>query len=38
MKADRQEEMADDLNRKIQDLKDDIADMTDKAKEITKRD
>ena len=32
MKADRQEEMADDLNRKIQDLKDDIRDMTDKAK------
>ena len=38
MKADRQEEMADELNMKIQDLKDDIRDMTDKAKEITKRD
>ena len=38
MKADRQEEMADELNMKIQDLKDDIKKMTDKAKEITKRD
>ena len=38
MKADRQEEMADELNMKIQDLKDDIKKMTDKAKDITKRD
>jgi len=38
MKADRQEEMADELNMKIQDLKDDIKQMTDKAKDITKRD
>ena len=37
MKADRQEEMADELNMKIQDLKDDIKKMTDKAKDITKR-
>ena len=38
MKAERQEEMGDELNRKIQDLKDDIKKMTDKAKDITKRD
>ena len=37
MKADRQEEMADELNMKIQDLKDDIKKMTDKANDITKR-
>ena len=37
MKAERQEEMGDELNFKIQDLKDKIKEMSDKAKKITAR-